>query len=453
MVLDMHHIISDAPSLNTILEEINLFYKGETLPPLRLHYKDVSAWQTDRMKTDAFREAEDFWLKELSGELPVLDLLRKERPRFQSFEGERVDFTVQHQLTAQLQELAHKTGTTLFMVLLSAYQVLLSRYSGQEDILVGTPSAGRVYHDLKINHKKVARLCRKLGILLPQRTGNPKYPKRLVRKRFVTAPNQLWQLDIKYGSISGSRRFFFVACAIDVFDRAIVGYYRGPRCTAKDITGMLNEAIIRRELQLIEEIEGHCIVIRTDNGPQFVSNHFGEFCEENKVFHERIPPRSPCYWSDLARVPVLPLPKDGEATKNRMADESHVVIQFTKEETDRLLKQASRAYRTDMNDILLTALLNATEEWTGNTGLVIDLEGHGRESIAESVDVSRTVGWFTTMFPVALSASGAENPGEQLQMVKEQLRRIPNKGMGYGLLTYLNSLDEKPACSAEIRIP
>jgi putative transposase len=150
-------------------------------------------------------------------------------------------------------------------------------------------------HSLRINHKKVSRLCSKLGILHPQRKGNPKYPKRFVRNRIVTAPNQLWQLDIKYGSISGSRRFFFVACAIDVFDRVIVGYYRGSRCTAKDITGMLNEAIIRRGLQVLEETADPCIVVRTDNGPQFLSNLFGEFCEINKVFHERIPPRSPNY--------------------------------------------------------------------------------------------------------------------------------------------------------------
>ncbi|KKK36401.1 hypothetical protein WQ57_06655 [Mesobacillus campisalis] len=153
----------------------------------------------------------------------------------------------------------------------------------------------REHHKLRINHKKVARLCGKLGILLPHRTGSPKYPRRLVRNRLVTAPNQHWQLDIKYGSIEGSRRFFFIASAIDVFDRRIVGYYRGSKCQAKDITGMLKEAIIRRGLKAPEEQDGHCIVLRTDNGPQFVSNHFGEFCEENKIFHERIPPRSPNY--------------------------------------------------------------------------------------------------------------------------------------------------------------
>jgi putative transposase len=150
-------------------------------------------------------------------------------------------------------------------------------------------------HRLIINHKKVARLCKGLGILLPQRIGNPKYPKRLARNHLITAPNQLWQLDIKYGKIDGSNRFFFVACAIDVFDRAIVGYYKGPRCQAKNITGMLKEAIIRRNLKAPEEENGHCIVIRTDNGPQFISNLFGDFCEENKIFHERIPPRSPNY--------------------------------------------------------------------------------------------------------------------------------------------------------------
>ncbi|MDM5228718.1 amino acid adenylation domain-containing protein [Cytobacillus sp. NJ13] len=169
------------------------------------------------------------------------------------------------------------------------------------------------------------------------------------------------------------------------------------------------------------------------------SRELAQYAQSRRVRKEQ------AYWSEVAKVPVLPLPKDGEAPGNHMADESHVVIQFTKEETDRLLKEASRAYRTDMNDLLLTALLNAAEEWTGNPGLVIDLEGHGRESIGESVDISRTVGWFTTMFPVALSASGAADPGEQIQMVKEQLRRIPNKGMGYGLLAYQNSPDEKPA--------
>ncbi|MDQ0274004.1 condensation domain-containing protein, partial [Cytobacillus purgationiresistens] len=141
LILDMHHIISDAPSLKTMLEEISLSYKGENLPPLRLQYKDVSAWQLESMNTDAYSKDEAFWLNELSGNLPVLNLSRKQRPKLQSFEGARTDFSIPVPLAQQLDKLANKTGTTLFMVLLSAYQLLLSRHSGQEDIIVGTPIA------------------------------------------------------------------------------------------------------------------------------------------------------------------------------------------------------------------------------------------------------------------------------------------------------------------------
>ncbi|QED47028.1 non-ribosomal peptide synthase/polyketide synthase [Cytobacillus dafuensis] len=149
------------------------------------------------------------------------------------------------------------------------------------------------------------------------------------------------------------------------------------------------------------------------------------------------------YWKDVMSIPVTPLPKDGDASENRIADEDHVIIQFTREETARLVKEANRAFRTEINDLLLTALHGAVQEWTGVENLVVDLEGHGREFIGEGIDISRTVGWFTSMFPVALTSSGSIEVGEKLQAIKEQLRRIPNKGIGFGLLAYLSSLHEK----------
>ncbi len=109
----------------------------------------------------------------------------------------------------------------------------------------------------------------------------------------VTGPNQLWQVDIKYGSIEKSGRFFFLASAIDVFDRCIVGYYKGSSCKAKDITAMLQEALLRRQVAIPEQEDGTSIIIRSDNGTQFVSEAFGEFCDRNKVYHERIPPKTP----------------------------------------------------------------------------------------------------------------------------------------------------------------
>lgn len=151
----------------------------------------------------------------------------------------------------------------------------------------------RVEHELIINEKKVYRLCKKLDILQPNREKKAKYPRRLARNHVITGSNQLWQLDIKYGSIEQSGRFFFLASAIDVFDRCIVGYYRGSHCKTNDITKMLQEALFRRDVHLTKGQDQPVLIIRTDNGPQFVSNAFGEFCEHQGVIHERIPKKTP----------------------------------------------------------------------------------------------------------------------------------------------------------------
>jgi non-ribosomal peptide synthase protein (TIGR01720 family) len=105
-------------------------------------------------------------------------------------------------------------------------------------------------------------------------------------------------------------------------------------------------------------------------------------------------------------------------------------------ETSALLQQVPKAYQTQINDVLLTAVTQAFARYTGMPSLLLDLEGHGREDILERVDLSRTVGWFTSLFPVRLDLAGVTHPGEALKSIKEQLRRIPNHGIGYGLLRY-----------------
>jgi putative transposase len=151
----------------------------------------------------------------------------------------------------------------------------------------------RKKYKLIINKKKVYRLCKELDILMPQREKKKTFPRRLAKNRTVTGPNQLWQLDIKYGYVTSSRRFFYVASAIDVFDRTIVGHYSGLTCEADKITHMLQKAFLKRDVynQLDDK---HHLTIRTDNGPQFISKHFGKFIEGKKhIDHERIPPKSP----------------------------------------------------------------------------------------------------------------------------------------------------------------
>ncbi|WP_242952027.1 IS3 family transposase [Clostridium felsineum] len=148
----------------------------------------------------------------------------------------------------------------------------------------------RKYYNLIINHKKVYRLCKELNILKNQRVIKPKIKRTIAINRIISASNQLWEMDIKYGYIRGEDKFFYLLNLIDIFDRSIVGYYIGLHCEAKDAAALLRQCLIKRNL--FEEGADKPI-IRTDNGPQFVSYKFSECCDEIKVEHERIPVKTP----------------------------------------------------------------------------------------------------------------------------------------------------------------
>ncbi|OKH43158.1 hypothetical protein NIES2101_31150 [Calothrix sp. HK-06] len=146
------------------------------------------------------------------------------------------------------------------------------------------------------------------------------------------------------------------------------------------------------------------------------------------------------YWMAPEREEVTPLPKDLRASKksNTVASTEQVTVTLGKKETKVLLQEVPSAYNTQINDVLLTALAQTFSNWTGDNNLLVDLEGHGREELFEDVDVSRTVGWFTTVYPVVLQLKNTKNLGEALKSIKEQLRSVPNRGIGYGLLRYLS---------------
>jgi non-ribosomal peptide synthase protein (TIGR01720 family) len=109
-----------------------------------------------------------------------------------------------------------------------------------------------------------------------------------------------------------------------------------------------------------------------------------------------------------------------------------------------------KAYHTQINDVLLTALGQTLAAWSGRPSVLVDVEGHGREELFAGVDISRTVGWFTSLFPVLLSVP-TDGPGAALTSVKEQLRRIPRRGVGYGLLRWLGD-DELAAQLAALPV-
>ncbi|UCH97675.1 MAG: AMP-binding protein, partial [Candidatus Aminicenantes bacterium] len=154
LLLDMHHIITDGASQVVLKNEFNSLYAGkmEDLPPLRLQYKDYARWQTGEKQQALLKEQEAYWLKEfgVQSEIPVLDLPTDyPRPAVQSFEGNRMAFELNREKTVMLNQIARSEGATLFMVLAAVYNICLSKLTGQEDIVIGTPVAGRRHADLE----------------------------------------------------------------------------------------------------------------------------------------------------------------------------------------------------------------------------------------------------------------------------------------------------------------
>ncbi|WP_322044763.1 non-ribosomal peptide synthetase [Paraburkholderia sp. J67] len=144
------------------------------------------------------------------------------------------------------------------------------------------------------------------------------------------------------------------------------------------------------------------------------------------------------YWQEVARVSAA-LPCDFPEGANTVAQQRHVALTLDRAQTHTLLHDAAAAWRTQVNDLLLTALGRALSGWMGDHDrrIRIDLEGHGREDLFDDVDLSGTVGWFTSLYPVVLDVQG--DPGAALRRVKETLRAVPARGIGYGVLRYLGN--------------
>jgi non-ribosomal peptide synthase protein (TIGR01720 family) len=147
------------------------------------------------------------------------------------------------------------------------------------------------------------------------------------------------------------------------------------------------------------------------------------------------------YWLDEKRQRAGRLPVDHPGAENPESSAKMVSLSLSKEQTESLLRDVPEVYGTQINDVLLAAFALALRSFTGEGAVLFDLEGHGREEIFPGVNLSRTVGWFTTLFPVVLDIGTETDLGWVLKEVKEQLRAIPNRGIGYGLLRYLREDD------------
>ncbi|MBK8552374.1 MAG: amino acid adenylation domain-containing protein [Ignavibacteria bacterium] len=144
------------------------------------------------------------------------------------------------------------------------------------------------------------------------------------------------------------------------------------------------------------------------------------------------------YWENVIRS-YKPLATDKEFSGEvRLKDIHTHKILLDSKQTQKLLQEVPRVYHTEINDILLCALALTISERYTTEKIIIGLEGHGRESIVEGIDTTGTVGWFTNLYPVLLELSADSEVSDAIRNVKEQLRSVPDKGLGYGVLKYIN---------------
>ncbi|ARV58864.1 non-ribosomal peptide synthetase [Nostocales cyanobacterium HT-58-2] len=188
-ILTMHHIVSDGWSIDVLIQELTTLYQafcnGNTspIPPLPIQYADFAVWQRQWLQGDILESQLSYWKQQLNGAPPILQLIStRPRPPIQSFRGATKLFELPPHLSQALKNLSRQEGVTLFMTLLTAFKVLLYRYTGQEDIIVGSPIAGR-------NRKELEGL---IGffinnlVLRTDLSGNPSFKELLQRVREVT---------------------------------------------------------------------------------------------------------------------------------------------------------------------------------------------------------------------------------------------------------------------------
>jgi len=184
----MHHIVSDGWSIGVLVKEVAALYeayregKSSPLPELSVQYADFAVWQREWLKGAVLHEQLDFWSRQLAGAPSVLELPSDYvRPQEPSFSGAHQPVRVPAELLRKLKELSRREGTTLFMTLLAAWKMLLSRYSNQEDIVIGTPIANRN----RAETENLIGFFVNMLVLRTDLTGNPTFRQLLGRVREV----------------------------------------------------------------------------------------------------------------------------------------------------------------------------------------------------------------------------------------------------------------------------
>src|SRR5256884_3810507 len=172
--------------------------------------------------------------------------------------------------------------------------------------------------------------------------------------------------------------------------------------------------------------------------PQAASSSFQQWAQRLQDYvHSQAMQQEADFWlQQTCSVPALPA--DNPTGANREGEVQCIEQHLGLEETQALLREVSQHTRASVEEVLLSALALACWDCFGSAGLAIELEGHGRQALFADVDLSRTVGWFTSLFPLVLEVDEQPEPLEALRTTRSRLQRLPQRGIGYGLLRYLH---------------
>ena len=150
LMLDAHHIIFDGISFNNFMQELEFIYNEKELPKINISYKDFAVWENNKLNTNEYEESKTFWLKEFSGDIPVLNLpLSYQRDNKKSYEGKNSVISLSKDITEKINAFANKNNVTPYIIMLACYYILLYNYTEQEEIIVGTPVSGRINKELE----------------------------------------------------------------------------------------------------------------------------------------------------------------------------------------------------------------------------------------------------------------------------------------------------------------
>ncbi len=201
------------------------------------------------------------------------------------------------------------------------------------------------------------------------------------------------------------------------------------------VIDVLSRRILLEDLQTAYEqiTNGEAVQLRTK------STSYRQWAAQLKTYASSVElGREVEYWTDARRQQVQPLPVDNRG-RNLESTIKYANNKLSKELTEVLLREVPQVYHTQINEVLLAALAGTYQQWTGQRHLIVDVEGHGRESLSDDVLLTRTVGWFTSIYPLLLESEAGGDYVERLKSIKEQARKVKNGGIGYGVLRYLSA--------------